>query len=71
MNFLLAYSFKTLSCVQGGETQPTLGKNQVRMVLLCIRSKERKCGWEAFMMVAYENGPWGLNLLRKTFNGFG
>jgi hypothetical protein len=65
-------SLKNLKlCARRGDTQPTLGRNQVRMVLLCVRSKEGKCGWEASSMVAYENEPWGLNSLRKTFNGFG
>jgi len=43
--------------------QPNLGRNQVRKVSLCGRFKEGKCGWEALVMVAYKNGPWGLNLL--------
>jgi hypothetical protein len=43
--------------------QPNLGKNQVRKVLLCGRSKEGRCGWEVLVMVTYENGPWGLNSL--------
>jgi hypothetical protein len=55
--------------VKRSDAQPSWGRNQVRKVLLCVRSKERKCGWEALMMVAYENGPWGLNSLQKTFNG--
>jgi hypothetical protein len=58
-------------CARRRDAQPTLGRNQVRMVLLCVRSKEGKCGWEALVMAVYKNGPWGLNLLRKTFNGFG
>jgi hypothetical protein len=56
--------------VKRRDAQSSWGRNQVRKVLLCVRSKERKCSWEVLVMVAYENGPWGLNLLRRTFNGF-
>jgi hypothetical protein len=48
------------SCEEG-YAQPNLGRNQVRMVMLCGRSKERRCGWEFLAMVTYKNGPWGLN----------
>ncbi len=52
-----------------GDAQPCLAINQVRKVLLCVGSKEGKCGLEASVMVAYGNGPWGLISLRKTLNG--